>query len=161
MSMQQQCFLNPKPKEVHLATTIDSAVGEGAMRKEAKRRINFWDGNINSHACCLNNKKTMQNNREFMALASIVGDINRGRQSEKDAAKEKKKKDEATMVAKKKANNSKLEEQKVVLMPDIEEDIGKGYEYVQGLTNLRLKEILFLTSTRREWAPRTRPTCTR
>uniref|UniRef100_A0A7S1Y406 Uncharacterized protein n=1 Tax=Grammatophora oceanica TaxID=210454 RepID=A0A7S1Y406_9STRA len=157
MSMEQQCFLNPKPKEVQIATAIEAATGKRAMRKEAKRRINFWDGNINSHARCLNNEKTMQHNREFMALSSMVGDINRERQSEKDAAKEKKQKDEATKAAKKIADDAKLAEKKAELLPVMEEDVAKGYVHVKTLTNARLKELLLFYYNKKGMGSKNKP----
>ena len=50
MTSTQQALLNPTPKDVQLGSLIDQVYGNRAKKTEAKRRIAFIDGNINSYS---------------------------------------------------------------------------------------------------------------
>ena len=54
VTSEQRAFLAPKNTDLTKGSILSETMGEGAMKKLAKRRISFWDGNIESYSRVLN-----------------------------------------------------------------------------------------------------------
>ena len=99
-------MLQPSMKDLFHASVISDAIGVGAKKKIAKRRINMLEGNVASYSRVLNSASQMERIKEMNEVMSIVGEIC----GENDRAKE------ARSLAKKVETHqdSKEERKKVV-----------------------------------------------
>lgn len=84
VSMDQKALLNPTTKVVIRGSILNDTMGEGAKKKIAKRRINFWDGNISSYSRVLNSSEQIANMREVNELTAVLGEIRQENEQEKE-----------------------------------------------------------------------------
>ena len=75
MSGDQLSLLQPTMKDVLHGSVISDAIGVGAKKKIAKRRINMLEGNVASYSRVLNSASQMERIKEMNEVMSIVGEI--------------------------------------------------------------------------------------
>ena len=83
ISGDQLSLLQPTMKDVLHGSVISDAIGVGAKKKIAKRRINMLEGNVASYSRVLNSASQMERIKEMNEVMSIVGEI----RGENDRAK--------------------------------------------------------------------------
>ena len=72
---EQKALLAPTGTDITRGAILQETMGEGAKKKLAKRRINFWDGNISSYSRVLNSKEQLMAMREVNELTAVLGEI--------------------------------------------------------------------------------------
>ena len=76
MSDFQKCVLNLAEQDVVIGDLINRAQGEGAKKKEAKRKWDFVTGNINSYSQILNDEKNPEKIRDYTELLVCLEILN-------------------------------------------------------------------------------------
>jgi hypothetical protein len=64
---------------------IENAMGEGAKKKIARRRINMFEGNIASYSRLINSKEQLDSMQELNALTSVLGSMRAENEQERAA----------------------------------------------------------------------------
>jgi hypothetical protein len=145
ITCEQKALLAPTPADIVRASIINETIGEGAKKKNAKRRINFIDGNITSYSRLLNSSEQLTSMKEMNSLTAIIGEIISMRDQDKSErasakafkAQEREKRKQAAIQAE--------QEQKAALMPDLvglAEAAVDDKTTLSNLLNSRLKDLL-------------------
>ena len=100
------------------------------------------DGNAKSYARWLNSPERMKKYTDYNKLQSLIAGMKSEKDEEKKRKKEKKAADEAAKERKKIATKLKENKERERLMPSLIEELRKGVDSVQKLTNPKLKNIL-------------------
>jgi hypothetical protein len=74
-------------KDVLHGSVISDAIGVGAKKKIAKRRINMLEGNMASYSRVLNSASQMERIKQMNEVMSIVGEIRGENQRGKEATR--------------------------------------------------------------------------
>ena len=101
MSDLQKSILNPTERDVVISGLINRAQGEGAKKKEAKRKRDFVTGNINSYSRILNDEKNLEKFQDYTELSVGLEMLN-AEKDEKSKEASAKKAQEAVDKARKK-----------------------------------------------------------
>ena len=81
----QAKLLAPTVKDVVQGSIIENAMGEGAKKKIARRRINMFEGNIASYSRLINSKEQLDSMQELNALTSVLGSMRAENEHERAA----------------------------------------------------------------------------
>ena len=142
ISDEQIDLLNPTPRDVQMGAIIDQCSGKKATKKNAKRCIEFIEGNVNSYARILNGPQQLERIKTFTDLSASIAVL----QAEKDQADQKSKEDkkvqDAEKAAKKLEKDRKSKEEREKFAPRCKEDVEKGIVHVLSLANDKRKQIL-------------------
>ena len=128
---EQLKIFEPSPADVCMSVIFHDTVGQGAVRKICKRKIDAMSGNINSYCRSLNNPAQLEMIRDYTRLGSSLSMVEAELEGKKKAAAEKKKGEEAAKRAKKAEEEEKQRKKKEQLMPALTEWVEKGLETLQ------------------------------
>ncbi len=134
--------MNPTTKDTMLGQLMREAVGEGALKKMARRRLDVATGNVQSYARVLNGTEQVTKLKEHLELAAALADLQAEKEKEKAEAAAKKKAEAEEREAKKAESIRKEAQAKELLLPGLTDDVDKGMDHVLSLKNDRLKQIL-------------------
>jgi hypothetical protein len=115
----QRRLLAPKPKDVVRGAILNDTMGEGAKKKLAKRRINFWDGNISSYSRVLNSEEQLSNMKEVNELTAVLGEIRAENEQERESRAKLRAVDAEQREKRKAAAAEAAEHRKANLMPQL------------------------------------------
>ena len=101
MSDFQKSVLNPTERDVVISDLINRAQGEGAQKKEAKRKRDFVTGNVNSYSRILNDEKNLEKFKDYTELAVGLGMLNAEKDEKSKETAAKKVQEAADKVRKK------------------------------------------------------------
>ena len=113
MSVLQESILNPTERDVVISDLINRAQGEGAKKKEAKRKRDFVTGNINSYSRILNDEKNLEKFQDYTELSVGLEMLNAER-DERSKEASAKKAQEAIDKARKKGEKERRRQKKLV-----------------------------------------------
>ena len=121
----KQCeFLSPTAKDVLFGSMLHDTKGKGAVRKAAKRKLDFVDGSINSYSKLLNDTKRMEEMKQHLQLVATVAEVSEEQELQKERRKNKRILDEAEKNRKKQQKIDDNEKNKEEALPIINELIG-------------------------------------
>ena len=143
IDQDQVSFLNPSMRDVILATLEEDAYSEKSKKKRAQRRMDILDGNAKSYAKFLNLAERMEKYADYNQLTALIASMKLERKEEKKKRKERKTENEAEKERKKQEVEEKEKEMKDSLMPFLEEEVSKGYDYIKERTVPELMNILY------------------
>ena len=139
-----QCnFLNPTPQDVQRGEIISQCHGEKAMKKIAKRRVDFVSGNVNSYARLLNGAEQIKDIQDANSLAVSMSVFTREKARFEEEKRVEKKRIEEGKAAKKRAREDKEKADRDMLFPGCKDDVElRGKAYVLGCNLKRKKQII-------------------
>ena len=115
---------------------------ERRPRKNAKRRIEFIEGNVNSYARILNGPQQLARIKTFNDLAASISVLQREKDTADQKSKEERKQQDEQRAANRLEKDRKAKEEIEMFGPGCKEDVQKGIAFVLSLTNPRRKLIL-------------------
>ena len=143
VSRDQVKMLNPSPRDVQIGALIDESSGEKAMKKIAKRRIEFMNGNVNSYARVLNGQAQMESIKNYSELAASIAVYSREMTERENQKQGEKKKSDQEKAEKKRQQELKDKHDRDRLLPGCREDVEvRGLVFVLNCNVLRKKDIL-------------------
>ncbi len=81
----QKSLLMPTTTDVVRGSIIENAMGDGAIKKIARRHINMFEGNITSYSWVLNSMEQLESMQELNAFTSIIGSIRADNAQDREA----------------------------------------------------------------------------
>ena len=142
---EQINLLASTSKDVVQGSIIENAMGDGAKKKIAKRRINMFEGNIASYSRVVNSTEQLQAMEELNALTSVLDEIRADIDEDKvrQAAARSAEADERDKRKRLAAENAKA--QKEALLPTMIMDVEAAIANDASLNNLstsRIRDLL-------------------
>ena len=113
------------------------------MKKIAKRRIEFMNGNVNSYARVLNGQAQMESIKNYSELAASIAVYSREMTERENQKQGEKKKSDQEKAEKKRQQELKDKHDRDRLLPGCREDVEvRGLVFVLNCNVLRKKDIL-------------------
>jgi hypothetical protein len=137
--------LNPEYKDVVSAQLLNDAVGDGAKKRMAKRRIDMITGNVNSYAKVRNSKEHLNHAIQMNQLASVIGSMKADTDIERAAKAAAKKADDDEKARKREEALEKVHQKKMELQPcliELAEGLANGSTDLEKITVSKLSELL-------------------
>ena len=159
MSDFQKSILNPTERDVVISDLINRAQGEGAQKKEAKRKRDFVTGNVNSYSRILNDEKNLEKFKDYTELAVGLGMLNAEKDEKSKETAAKKVQEAADKVRKKGEKEAEEASKRNELLPGLEAELKeKDMNNILNLPDVRMrlyiryhfqKRIVNLTKTKK------------
>jgi hypothetical protein len=84
VSVDQMKLLQPTLADVTMGSIIDQCMGEKAVKKLAKRRINMVDSNVELYSRILNDGPRLEHIAETNKIAAMLGELEAERVAKRD-----------------------------------------------------------------------------
>jgi hypothetical protein len=124
---------------------ISDAVGEGAKKKMAKRRVEFISGNVNSYARVMNSQEHLDKATEANGLAAILGEMKADGEEERATRAAEKKTEDAEREKRREAAAQKEQEKRTMLLPSLlvtAEELATRAKIIDAVNIGDLKDLL-------------------
>lgn len=140
--VEQHDLLNPTPRTCFLGYVMDDAVGEKAVRKIAKRKLDMMTGNIAQWTQHVTSTENLELLKEATTLSERLAILSAEALEEKEERRKEKEMEARAKAQKEKEKALEEQNKKEKATKQNEIDMAKGLEYVLKLNNDRRKEIL-------------------